>query len=325
MKKKKNIVIELLLYIPVWAIFEFTRISPRSFGYALWKSIALLLWPITKRRRGIMRENLRPVFPGKSDDEFEKIGLDVYLNLGRVYAEFCKIGALNQENVNEFVTFEGLEHLDAALAKGKGVIIPTMHYYNAELINGALAVKGYPVHWVIREVDNFFLDRKMDAIRTGSGMKVIKKERALREMLARIREGKIVSVTVDQKASFNEVWIRFLGRWSATVKAPAVISLRTGAAIVPMFSVPQLDNTHKVSFLPAISYEPTGETSVDVFNLSTIVSDLQSEFIKKHPGVWFWLHRKWSIVPTEKIVKECEALEKRFIESGYGADLSSVI
>jgi len=272
-----------------------------------------------------MMENLKPVFAGKTDDEYEKTGMEVYLNLGRVYAEFCKIGKLTGKNVGEYATFEGLEHLDTALAKGKGVIIPTMHYYNAELLNGALAALGYPVYWVIREVDNTFLDRKMDSIRAGSGMKVIKKERALREMLAKLREGKIVSVTVDQKASFNAVWVRFLGRWSATVKSPAVISLRTGAAIVPMFSIPQPDNTHKAYFLPAISYQPTGVTNEDVFNISRIVADLQSEFIKKHPGVWFWLHRKWSISPTEKIIEECEAMEKRSIENGVNADLSSVI
>lgn len=324
MKKKSGGFLDFILFIPVFLVLELTRMLPRPVGYALWKGVSLLAYTLTGSRMRIMRENLSKAFPGRPHKELEEIGKNVYLNLGRVYAEFCKIGTLNRGNVDEFVIFDGLENLEGAYGKGKGVIITTMHYYNAELLTGALAVKGFPVHWIIREVDNFYIDRKMNAIREGSGMKAVSKEGALREMIRAIRAGEVVSVTTDQKASFNEVWVKFLGRWSATVRSPAVISLRTGAAIVPMFSVPQTDNSHRAYFLPAIKYEPTGDAKKDVFAITQIIADLQSEFITRHPELWFWLHRKWSMKATEAQEIEAEAMLQGAIKAGLKTDRSFI-
>jgi KDO2-lipid IV(A) lauroyltransferase len=164
----------------------------------------------------------------------------------------------------------------------------------------------------------------MDAIRRASGLKTAKKEGALRDMIRAIRAGEIVCVTTDQKAALNEVWVKFLGNWSATVRSPAVLSLRTGAAIVPMFSTPQPDYSHRAYFLPAIKYEPTGDTKRDVFAITQIIADLQTEFIKRHPELWLWLHRKWSMRATEAQEAEAEAMLQGAIKAGLKTDRSFI-
>ena len=324
MKNKAGALAGFLLAAPILVILELTRILPRSIGYLFWDLIAMAAHDLMIGRRRIMRENLSMAFPNKKKREIKILGRSVYLNIGKTYAEFCKLGSLNSENVSEFVTFEGLENLRRGHEMGKGVIVPTMHYYNGELIPAAVAASGFPAHWVIREVDNFFIDRKMDEMRSGSGLKTIKKEGAYRDMIRTVRKGDILFLTTDQKAVLNEVWVKFLGVWSATVRSPAVLSLRTGAAIVPMFSIPQPDRTHRAYFLPAIKYEPTGDTKKDVFAITQIIAELQTEFITKHPELWLWLHRKWSMKASEAQEKEAEAMLESALKDGLKVDLSVI-
>jgi len=311
---------DFLLSVPVRVLLDLTCILPRSVGYLFWDAISMLGYNLVGGRRRIMRENLSMAFPKKDAKELDELGRKVYINIGRTYAEFCKIGTLNSGNVNEFVTFEGLENLQQAVDRGKGVIVPTMHCYNGELIPAALAASGFPAHWVIREVDNFYIDRKMDEVRKGSGLNTIKKEGAYRKMIRAVRKGEILFLTTDQKAGFNEVWVRFLGLWSATVRSPAVLSLRAGASIVPMFSTPQPDHTHHACFLPAIIYDPTGDAKTDVFAVTQIIADLQTEFIGRHPELWLWLHRKWSMNMPQAEEKEAEAMLQNAVKAGLTTD-----
>ncbi|MFQ5433096.1 MAG: lysophospholipid acyltransferase family protein [Nitrospinota bacterium] len=324
MKKKRGKLADFLLAAPILFILELTRILPRSLGCRFWDAISMLGYYLVAGRRRIMRKNMEMAFPAKKAKELDELGRKAYISIGRTYAEFCKTGSLNDKNVDEFATFEGMENLKRALEKGKGVIVPTMHYYNVELIPAALAARGFPAHWVMREVDNFFIDRKMDEVRTGSGLKTIKKEGAYREMIRTVRKGEILFITTDQKAGFNEVWVKFLGLWSATVRSPAVLSLRTGAAIVPMFSTPQPDQTHHAYFLPAIKYDSTGDMKKDVFAITQIIADLQTEFIGKHPELWLWLHRKWSMSLSQAEEKEAEAMLQSAVKNGLKADCSVI-
>ena len=324
MKKKRGRLADFLLAAPVLVILELTRILPRSIGYLFWNAISMLAYYLVTGRRRIMRDNLSMAFPDKQTKDLDEIGRKAYISLGKTYAEFCKIGALNAENVGEFAAFDGMENLKRAYAKGKGVIVPTMHYYNVELLPAAIAASGLPAHWVMREVDNFYIDKKMDEVRTASGLKTIKKEGAYREMIRTVRKGEILFITTDQKAGFNEVWVKFLGLWSATVRSPAVLALRTGAAIVPMFSTPQPDHTHRAYFLPAINYDATGDAKKDLFAITQIIAELQSEFITKHPELWLWLHRKWSMIASETQKKEAESMLQNAIKNGLKVDLSVI-
>ena len=324
MKIKGGKFTDFILASPVLVILELTRILPRPVGYLFWDVFSRLGYRLMGKRIGIMRENLSMAFPEKKAEDLDDLGRKVYINIGRTYAEFCKIGSLNAENVSGFVTFEGMENLKRAHEKGKGVIVPTLHCYNGELIPAALAASGFPAHWVIREVDNFYIDRKMDEVRKGSGLNTIKKEGAYRNMIRAVRRGEILFLTTDQKAGFNEVWVKFLGLWSATVRSPAVLSLKTGASIVPMFSIPQPDHTHRAYFLPAIKYDPTGDAKMDVFAITQIIADLQTEFIKKHPELWLWLHRKWSMSLPRVQEKEAELMLQNALKTGLKADRSGI-
>jgi len=324
LSKKRSPLKELLLYLIFAPIIEINRLAPRKLVYAFWYCVAGLFWVLHRKRRRVVLDNLRAVYPDLPEQKIRERGFRSVVLVIRAEVEFCWISELTEDNLEKYVHFEGVENLEKAYGKGKGVILAFIHQYSAEMVSSAVGLLGMPFLWVIREMDNRYLDKKLVSIRETTGIKVIYKEKAMRLMLRGLREGKIIGITTDQKASFNAVWVKFMGLWSPAVKAPAVFHLRTGAPIVPVFSIPRKEGGHKAYLLPEIEYEPTGETKKDVFMVSQMLADIQSEFINRHPELWLWAHRRWSIKPTEKAIAESKIFLEEAQKQGIKPDISSI-
>ena len=76
----------------------------------------------------------------------------------------------------------------------------------------------------------------IERFRRRSGVELIAKSQALPAMRDALRQGRMVGVLLDQNASRTEgVFVPFFGIPASTSKALAVLSLRTGAPVVPIF------------------------------------------------------------------------------------------
>ncbi len=297
-----------IAYLAFKALVVWTQRTPRFFGYAAWQGVILLAAAGMKKRVKMAVEQLRPLFPGAPDSQLEKLFHASFRNLGRFCAEFCRIPYLNAENLDQHIRFEGMEVLERAYARGKGVVLVWAHYDQFEGVNAGLALKGYPVYSVIRQVDNPWIDDLLDGIRESCGQKVIKRDRAAVDIIARLREGCIVTIAADQNTIYNNVYTKFLGRWASTFKSPAVVSLRTGAAVIPVYSIRNEDDSHTAYLMPEVALEKTGDLKQDVFNITQCLADIQGDFIRRRPEFWLWLHRRWKTQPDEKEIRQSEAL-----------------
>ncbi len=296
-----------LAYLALKSLIVWTQSTPRPLGYAAWGAAMRLAYAAMKSRVRMGKEQLKLVLPDAPDTARAAIVRESFLNLGRFCAEFCWIPELNAENLGRHLAFEGLEHLERAYARGKGVVLVWAHYDHFEWVNAALAVKGYKVHSVIREMDNPWIDTMLDGIRECGGQKVIKREQAAVDIIARLREGRIVTIAADQNTIFNNIYIKFFGRWAATFKSPAVVHLRTGAAIIPVYSLRNPDNSHTAYLQPEVALPRTGDLKRDVFNITQKLADIQAGFISRRPEFWLWIHRRWKTQPDEKETFQAEA------------------
>ncbi|MBI5178738.1 MAG: lysophospholipid acyltransferase family protein [Nitrospinae bacterium] len=278
----------------------YARHAPRFMRHWGFTLLLLLLWHGWRSRVKVAMEHLAIAFPNASEDVLKKTAYDSYMNLALFCAEFCQMAHLTKENLDAAIRINGLDRLDAARARGKGVVLAWAHYDHFEMLNYALALKGYPVYTLIREVDNPLIDRMLNAMRKASGQKIILREGASSQMIQRLREGKIVTIATDQNAMFNSVFARFFGKWAATIKSPAVVHLRTGAPILPVYTVREKDGSHTAYILPEITAAKTGDIKKDVALITQEIAKVQEEFISRRPEFWLWLHRRWKIQPDEK-------------------------
>lgn len=296
---KKNSPGRYFAYLGLKGLVRFTQIMPPGAGRLACVALFNGVFSLMPGRRRIALDQLRRAFPGESEEGLAWIVRESITNQGRFFAEFFRTPLMTRENVSGFVRFEGLEDFQKTFAGGKGIILVWAHFDHFEWTNAALSLMGYPVYPVIREMDNPGVDRLFDGFRESAGEKVIKREQAAAEIIKRLREGAAVSIAADQNTIFNNVYVKFFGEWTSTVKSPAVLHLRTGAPIVPFYTLRNPDGSHTAHLLPALRAEKTGDLKFDVFCVTQRIAEIQEAFIRRGPEFWLWVHRRWKTRPDE--------------------------
>jgi len=317
MSGKRNALLDKVALLAAKGFTRACQLAPRSLAMAAGSMVGGLFWAVLRlerKRIAITLDNLRILYPGQDDARLRPLARRTARHFGRFLAESARAPLLTRGSLGDLVTFEGLEHYAAAHAQGKGVILATAHFGNFELAACAQALMGYPVYSVIREVDNPGLDVFMDQVRGSSGLGVIKKERAARDILGHIRRGDTVTVHIDLNASFNLIYVPFFGRYASTFTTPAVMSLRTGAPLLTMLSFrDDAADRYHVKIYPPAQIAPAGNRNADVRQIIMALNGGLEEAIRQAPEQWFWFHRRWKKEPTAAemagIEKELEAIK----------------
>jgi len=316
MSRKRYALLDKAVYLAAKLFFGFCRMAPRGVAMAAGSMIGRLFWMalrLERRRLAVTLDNLRNLFSGQSDDQLRPMALATARHFGRFLAESARVPLLTRETLGGLVDFEGLEHYAAAHAQGKGVMIATAHFGHFELAACALAMMGYPVYSVIREVDNKDLDLLLDNLRFSSGLGVIKKERAARDILGHLRHGDTVTVHIDLNASFNLIYVPFFGRYASTFTTPALMSMRTGAPLLSMLCFRDgANDRYHVKIYPPVAITPTGDMGADERQIIMALNERLEDAIRQAPEQWFWFHRRWKKEPTgeemEQIRKQLESI-----------------
>jgi KDO2-lipid IV(A) lauroyltransferase len=205
---------------------------------------------------------------------------------------------LTAANVDRFATFVGAEHFKAALAKGKGLLFLTSHFGNWELMALAFSLKYRPAYIVVRPLDNPFLDRLIDRIRSRGGNQLVEKKGSVRRVLRLLRQGEIVALLMDQNVDwYDGVFVPFFKDIACTNKALTVMALRTGAPVVPVYNVRQPDGRYRVVFEPAIDMVKTGDKTRDIEENTALLNRIIENYVRRYPEQWFWVHQRWKTRP----------------------------
>lgn len=279
----------LLFVLGAWV-----RRAPMSLNYWLADQLGagLYRWP---RFRQVALENLRRVFgPTLSIRTAEYLGRRSMQNNCRVVIEFLKLPTLKPEELAQCVTLKGAEHLDAALSRGQGVVLLTAHFGNWEWMGARLIQAGYPLHVIARDQDDADVTGFVRSTREGVGMRVLQRHE-VREALHCLRRNEVLGVLADQYAGRRGVIVDFLGTPTSTVTGPAVFALRTGAAIVPVFSTRGAHNRHRAQCYPPLPLLRTGNQEADIVANTARCNRVIAAQIRERPEEWLWIHRRWKL------------------------------
>jgi KDO2-lipid IV(A) lauroyltransferase len=175
------------------------------------------------------------------------------------------------------------------------VFILSAHVGFWELVPPVVALYRGPMSIVVRPADNPHLDRELCALRERFGNEVVPKRGAARRILERLRAGGRVGILIDQRVQPKEgIEVPFFGRPALTSPILARLSLRTGAAVVPVAAFPEPHGRYRLIARPAI-LPPEGATDDEatVAALTRRYLEVAEEDIREHPAQWLWMHRRW--------------------------------
>src|SRR5438067_4840856 len=223
---------------PVWLLVRILGALPRSIARAASMVLAWTIYLLHGRLRSVGMRNLQIAFPEKSFAERRKILRGVFTSFGRQLAEVCRFPSYTRENVSQTVIYDGFENYEAAKKQGKGVLFLTAHLGGWELGSFVHSLHGYPLRIVMRPMDNPYLDDLVRRYRTRHGNSTFGKQDFARGLLAAMKAGETVGVLMDTNMTPPQgVFVEFFGRLACTPSGIARVALRTGAAVVPAFTI----------------------------------------------------------------------------------------
>lgn len=288
-----------LEYAPVWLILQILRWIPRPLARGIGIGLGMLVYVLHGRLRRIGMRNLELCFPEMPMEERKRILRGVYVSLGRQFGEIPRFPDYTPENVGRVAEHVGLENFLEAEKRGKGVLFLTAHIGGWEIGSLAHSIYGHPLHAVMRPLDNPYLDRLTRRLRTAHGNWVIDKNEFARGVLGALRRGETVGVLMDTNMTPPEgIFVNFFGRPACTTSSIGRLALKTGAAVVPAFTVWNAETgKYEIRFEPALDLKETGDMEADVVAATAECNRILERAIRRNPDQWLWVHRRWKTRP----------------------------
>ena len=286
--------------IEYWAVVAARGVArrlPEPVVDAIGAAIGMAFYLIDWQHRRVARANLEQCFPNKSAAERRAIARGTFKHFGRVLLKLLTFSTLTPEQMMAASEYEGDERVRLAYAKGKGILFFTGHFGFWELHALAHAVKLRPIGVLARALDNARLNDLLERVRTTTGNSVIYRQGAVRRVLKTLAAGEGVALLIDQHMhSPDAIWVNFFRRPAATTSTLAVLALRTGAAVIPVFAHPLPGGRYKFVYESPVE-PPAAEGPEAIRDFTQRCTDVLEMHVRKHPELWLWMHRRWRDAP----------------------------
>ncbi len=248
---------------------------------------------LDRSHRRVAARNVAAAFPTRTPEEHAAIVRGTFEHFGRLLFQLLKFNTLTDAQMLSRVEFEGEERVRAAYAHGKGVVFVTGHFGYWELQALVHALRLRPMSVMARALDNPYLHRLLEQMRTRTGNGVIYRQGTLRRALRVLQEGGSIGVLIDQHIqSKDAISVDFFNRPAATTPIVAALALRTGARIVPLFALPLGNGRYRMVYEHSIE-PPSSDVADPIRELTQRCTDVLEMYVRRHPHLWLWMHRRW--------------------------------
>lgn len=273
---------------------------PASTAMKIGKGVGRLAYSLAGELRRTGSINLRLAFPEKTEEERAALLRECFDSLGRQLGLFSQFSTRPLETLQNMIEPSGLEQLDAAKAHMKGgLILFTAHLGAWELTSFGPSLFGYPFSFLVRRLDNAKIESLVDNVRVRFGNQTIDKLAAARSMVKILRSNGMLGLLPDLNTLDSEaIFVDFFGTPAATNFIMAKLALRTNAPIIPIIA-PWNEEKRKYQLIiqPPIHFDASGDEDADVRRLTTKLSQHIESQIRRYPGQWLWIHKRWKTRP----------------------------
>ncbi len=274
------------------ALYNVLRLLPLPIASGLSGWLGRAIGPHLKRNARAVN-NLRLIFPEMSEAERGAVIREMWDNLFRVVGEYPHLSDYAYGKARHRIEVIGADIVDRAIKSGRPIIFFAAHLANWEMSPIAATQYGIPLHLVYRPPNHPVAKGLIERIRISSGSALLPKGgRGARELIQEIKRNGRIGILVDQK--FNEgISVPFLGHKAMTSSAVAELTLKYDAVTIPA-QVERVNGCDfRVTVHEPLDFKQTGNRPQDIRAGTEWINEIVSGWIRKRPGQWLWLHRRW--------------------------------
>ena len=222
----------------------------------------------------------------------------VFQNSVRNYLQVFRLPTTPAKTIVESMHVEGEEHVKAALARGKGILLFSAHFGPFDFLSQWIAIKGYDLMIPVEHLkDQRMLDLMLTLRRShGVDFLPLGGSAPLRAMVQALRNNKIILITADRAVQGERVATSFFGDMAELPSGPASLAIRTGAAVVGAFGWRTYDTHGKPPiegiFTPLTLALPE-EQRRDTNSIMRGIVERMEQHIGAHPEQWVVFSPIW--------------------------------
>lgn len=268
---------------------------PLNAAYAFARCLSDLQYLVAFIDRRSVRANMRKIF--NKEDVDERDVRDVFRNFGRYLVDFFRmVKDVDDKFIADKVKCEGVSYVREVLAKGKGAIVVTAHIGNWELGANIMRKLGFPMLAVALPHKHKLVNDLFNEQRAKCGISVVPPQNAVRKFLEKLKDNESVALVADRDFGTHGLVMDFFGYPTLLPKGPAVLSIKTGAGIVPTFFVLNSDGTYTLTFHKPVYPAIVGDQIVSDDVLKSMINQyikLVEDTIRRVPGQWLMFREFW--------------------------------
>ena len=280
--------------------FAVGRYSPRPLGRAIARAAGETSYRLMRSRRELVAAHQRRVSGGTLDGpELDRRVREAFLSYARYWLESARAPGASAGDLERAASAEGMEHFDAALAAGRGVILALPHLGTWDTGGAWMASIGYPLTVVAELLRPRRLFDWFVAVRRRLGIDVVPLGPDAAPAVARtLRRGGVVALISDRDLIGNGVEVELFGERTRLPAGPATLAIRTGAALLPcaVYLAPG-GGPHSVVRPPVPVVRSGRGLRADVAEVTRLLAAEIEELIRAAPEQWHMFQPLWESDP----------------------------
>ncbi len=280
-------------YTTVSFLLAVLRKLPIRTSRTLLEKIIQTALSFNKQRVEIAKRNLTLAFPEKTPAQHQAI-LDQSIRLlARSALAFIRLPI---DQSTDWISVDGIPHLEKAFAQGRGILAFTAHYGCWELMS-AKTMQMYPgrIAAAYRQLDNPKLDAEVIRYRTSTGGDVIERRSLIRRGFRWLKDNGLIGILIDQNFP-DGIFVPFFNHPAATTPIISILARRTGAAVLPLHNRWEGERL-RVFWGPPLVLSQNPDTEQAIREDTEKMTQVIEGWIREDPSQWLWLHNRWKKQP----------------------------
>jgi phosphatidylinositol dimannoside acyltransferase len=285
--------------IGIWFFLRYLALAmPSPLELAVHSYLGLCFYCLGRKKRELVRKNLDMVLgPKPQTNRQVRMAVENHFIDQYLIFSFPKIGP---QNIDRYLAVDGLRHLNSALQHGKGAIIIHGHVGPRLLPLFALGLRGYRMHQIEGPIAadlsplGRYCARQKQALERLIPAEIINGQRFLRSAFEALKRNEVVMIAGDGmgggKFMGQQVGVDFLGYRLRFPAGPVILASKTGASLVPLFTLGgDKGAPYRSVIYPSwvVPKARLGQEELAV-HVAKFVSLLES-VVKRYPHLWhFW-------------------------------------